>query len=222
MHLVAVLALADPVGNGARVLARLTSITTANADPLVMEDAVQTGREDTAQRYLAELESIAERTTSPYLRAQAAYARPLLSADDQAEELYRAALDRELTGWPCFRARMQLWYGRWLRRPIDSRAPLRAARDTFDALGFAGMAETARQELRASGETSRSRVTDAWDRLTPQELQIAHLAADGMSNREIGQQLYLSHRTVGYHLHHIFTKLDITSRAQLRTATPPS
>ena len=187
----------------------------------LIEAAAQTGRADSASAHLARLESLAEQTTSPYLRAQAAYGRPLLAADDQAEALYRDALDRELASWPSFRARMQLWYGRWLRRQrrvAESRAPLRAARDAFDALGFADQAETARQELRASGETSRSRMPDAWDQLTPQELQIARMAAQGMANREIGQQLFLSHRTVGYHLHRIFTKLGITSRGQLHTA----
>lgn len=100
----------------------------------------------------------------------------------------------------------------------DSRAPLRAAPDGFDALSFATLAETARQELRASGETSRRRTPEAWDQLTPQELQIARMAAEGLFNREIGQQLYLSHRTVGYHLHRIFPKLGITSRSQLHAA----
>jgi DNA-binding CsgD family transcriptional regulator len=95
---------------------------------------------------------------------------------------------------------------------------LRAARDGFDELGFAKLAEIARQELRASGETSRRRVPEAWDQLTPQELQIARMAAEGLSNREIGQQLFISHRTVGYHLHRIFPKLGITSRSQLHGA----
>jgi len=116
---------------------------------------------------------------------------------------------------------MLLWYGRWLRRQrrvAESRAPLRAARDGFDALAFATLAETARQELRASGETSRRRTPEAWDQLTAQELQIARMAAEGLSNRQIGEQLYISHRTVGYHLHRIFPKLGITSRSQLHAA----
>src|SRR4029077_2334173 len=110
---------------------------------------------------------------------------------------------------------------RWLRRQrrvAESRAPLRAARDSFDALALDGLAETARDELRASGEASRGRAPHARDRLTPQEFQIAQLAADGLSNREIGQQLYLSHRTVGSHLYRIFPKLGISARAQLGDA----
>jgi len=91
----------------------------------------------------------------------------------------------------------------------------------FDALGAVPWGERARQELTAAGETSRERKAGAWDQLTPQELQIAHMAAEGLSNREIGRQLYLSHRTVGSHLYHIFPKLGITSRAQLHQALAP-
>jgi DNA-binding CsgD family transcriptional regulator len=92
----------------------------------------------------------------------------------------------------------------------------------FDALGFVTMSERARQELRASGETSRRRTPDGWDQLTPQELQIAQLAASGMTNREIGQRLYLSHRTIGSHLYRIFPKLGVTSRSQLSSALAAS
>jgi DNA-binding NarL/FixJ family response regulator len=88
---------------------------------------------------------------------------------------------------------------------------IREARASFDALAFADLAETARSELRASGEASRRRTDEAWDQLTPQELQIGRAAAAGLSNREIGEQLYISHRTVGYHMHRIFAKLGITS-----------
>jgi len=102
-----------------------------------------------------------------------------------------------------------------LRRIADSRAPLRAARDTFDSLGATPWGELARQELRASGETSGRRAAEAHDRLTAQELQIAQMAAEGMTNREIGERLYLSHRTVSSHLHRIFPKLEVTSRSQL-------
>ena len=114
-----------------------------------------------------------------------------------------------------------LAYGAWLRRRrrlADSRAPLRAARESFDALGAVRWGDRARQELRASGETSRRRTPDAWDELTPQELQIAQMAAAGLTNREIGERLYLSHRTIGSHLYRIFPKLGVTSRAELRDA----
>ena len=127
-----------------------------------------------------------------------------MAGDGQAEALYQAALEHDLANWPCYRGRMLLWYGRWLRRQrraAESRTPLRSARDGFDALAFPALAEKARQELRAAGETSHRRMPESWDQLTPQELQIARLAASGLSNREIAEQLFISHRTVGYHLH---------------------
>jgi DNA-binding CsgD family transcriptional regulator len=187
----------------------------------LVEAAFQTGRREEAEGYLSELETQAERTSAPFLQATLAYARPLLADDDHAEELYQTALGKALTSWPCYRGRLLLAYGRWLRRGrrvAESRAPLRAAREISDALGFQGLAESARQELRASGETSRRRTPDARERLTAQELQIAQLAAAGLSNREIGGRLYLSHRTVGSHLYRIFPKLGIASRAQLSAA----
>jgi DNA-binding NarL/FixJ family response regulator len=97
----------------------------------------------------------------------------------------------------------------------ESRPVLRAARDIFDALGAAPWSERARQELRAAGEASDSRAPEVIDRLTPQELQIVQMAADGLTNREIGERLYLSHRTVSSHLHRVFPKLGVTSRAAL-------
>ena len=141
-----------------------------------------------------------------------------------AQALFEAALGADLARWPFARARVQLAYGGWLRRQrraAESRGHLRAARDTFDALGTIPWSERARQELRASGETSRRRTPDARDQLTPQELQIAQMAAEGLTNREIGQKLYLSHRTVGSHLRRIFPKLGVTSRSALRAALHP-
>jgi DNA-binding CsgD family transcriptional regulator len=189
--------------------------------PDMIEAAVHLGEVDEATAWLAELESLTAATGGPYLRAGLAYARPLLAGDDEASELYHAALGSDLASWPCFRARMLLAYGRWLRRQrrvAESRAPLRAARESADALGFDGLAAMARQELRASGETSRPRTPDARDQLTPQELQIAQLVTEGLSNREIGDRLYLSHRTVGSHLYRMFPKLGVTSRAQVAEA----
>jgi len=130
-------------------------------------------------------------------------------------------LNCDLGRWPFQRARVQLAYGQWLRRQRrvgESRSVLRASRDTFDALGCVPWGEQARRELRASGERSRRPVREARDQLTAQELQIAQLAAKGLSNREIGQRLYLSHRTISTHLYRVFPKLGISSRAELSSA----
>ncbi|UJA19377.1 AAA family ATPase [Thermoleophilia bacterium SCSIO 60948] len=187
----------------------------------LVEAASHVADEAVTLSYLSELERLAEETGSPYLRASLDYVRPLVAADGDADRAFGLALRGEVSRWPCFHGRLQLAYGRWLRRHrrvAESRAPLRAARDGFDALGFGGLAERAREELRASGETSRSRGPDVRDRLTPQELQIAQLAAEGLSNREIGQRLYLSHRTVGSHLYRLFPKLGVSSRNHLGDA----
>ncbi len=184
------------------------------------EAAVATGDHRAAQSYLEQLEQLADQTTGPLLSAQAAYARALVARGDDAEPLYRHAMTSPLRDWPDLRARMLLNYGEWLRRQrrsVEARAPLREAGESFDALGFARLAERARVQLRATGEGSSRREPRPWDALTAQELQIARLAADGFSNREIGQQLFISHRTVGAHLYKIFPKLGVTSRAQLHT-----
>jgi DNA-binding CsgD family transcriptional regulator len=191
--------------------------------PDLIESAVNVGREDEAQDYLLTLESLAAQSQASFLCATLAYAKPLLAPDGEAENLFQAAIYEGLTDWPCYRGRLLLNYGRWLRRQRrigESRAPLRAARETFDALAFHGLAETARRELRASGETSGQRIPDARDSLSPQELQIAEMAAAGLSNRKIGQRLFLSHRTVESHLYRIYRKLGLTSRVQLAAALP--
>ncbi len=171
-----------------------------------------------------ELEQIARRSDAPILRAGLACARPLLSDDDHAEAHFVAALGEASQGYPFLRARTLFSFGRWLRRQrrsADSRAPLRDAIGLFDALGAMGWSERARQELRATGERIGPRTPDARDRLTAQELQIAQLAAAGLSNREIGERLFLSHRTIGSHLYRIFPKLGITARSHLPAALEP-
>jgi DNA-binding CsgD family transcriptional regulator/tetratricopeptide (TPR) repeat protein len=208
-HLTRVFDRNDPAFHEA---ARFMSIT------YLADAASQSGRRHAAVPVLDELEALARRTPSPALHAGLVYARAVLAQDDAAERLYDAALGSDLRHHPFDHARLQLAYGAWLRRHrrvSESRGPLRAARQVFDALACVPWGERARQELRASGEQSRPRIPGARDQLSPQELQIAQLAADGLTNREIGQKLYLSHRTVGSHLYRIFPKLDITSRAQL-------
>jgi DNA-binding CsgD family transcriptional regulator len=186
----------------------------------LVEACVHTGQPERAAAYFEQLQALAERTNGGLLRCEAAYARPFVTDDDHAEEAFQAGLER-LAGWPCFRGRMLLWYGRWLRRQrrvAESRAPLRAAKQRFESLAFRRLAEQANEELRAAGEIGTVRTDHAWTTLSPQELQIARLAASGMTNREIGERLFLSHRTVGSHLHRLFPKLGVTSRGQLRDA----
>jgi DNA-binding CsgD family transcriptional regulator len=170
---------------------------------------------------MADLEAIAIHSEPPILSLNLACARPLLAADDQAELLFTAALAQDLTGYPFLRARTLFSLGRWLRRQrrsADSRSPLRESVALFDALGAAAWSRRARQELRATGEKIGRRAPDVRDRLTAQELQIAQLAAEGLSNRQIAERLFLSPRTIGGHLYRIFPKLEITARAQLRDA----
>jgi DNA-binding CsgD family transcriptional regulator len=191
-------------------------------------DLVEAGgrgeQEERVGGVVAELEEIARRSNPPILSAGLVCARPLLASDADAEALFIAALDHDLSDYPFLRARTLLSYGAWLRRRrrnADSRRPLRGARELFDALGASRWSERARQELRATGERIGPRTPDARDRLTAQELQIAQLAAEGLSNRGIGERLFLSHRTIESHLYRIFPKLGVSARAQLRGALEP-
>ncbi|WP_194819951.1 AAA family ATPase [Nocardia sp. XZ_19_385] len=181
------------------------------------EAAVRAGQHDALAELLRGLEPAAASTPSPALHIGMRYARAVLGGDS-ADELFTAALAADLSGWPAERGRLHLAYGEWLRRQrrvVESRTHLRTAREIFDALGFAAWSERARVELRSAGESSPNRDPDARERLTPHELSIAQLAAQGLTNREIGQRLYLSHRTVSTHLHRIFPKLGISSRGDL-------
>ena len=183
------------------------------------EAALHAGQREAVRPHVEEMEAVAQQTASPALHVGLAYARALMAEDADAEPWFEAALRSDIGTSRFLRARVQLAYGEWLRqrkRTAESRAPLRAARELFDALGTAQWSERARQQLRATGETSRRRVPEARDQLTPQELQITQLAATGLTNREIGQMLYLSPRTISSHLYRTFPKLGITSRAELR------
>jgi DNA-binding CsgD family transcriptional regulator len=186
----------------------------------LVEAGVGSGQAERLKNVLPALEAIAARSDPPVLRVGLICAGPLAAPDDDAEALFVTALEQDLTDFSFQRARTLFSYGRWLRRrrrSIEAREPLRGAIDAFDALGATRWGHRARQELRATGETI-GRHADARDRLTAQELQIAQLAADGLSNREIGERLFLSHRTIGSHLYRIFPKLEITARSQLRDA----
>ena len=186
----------------------------------LMDAAARSGQTEAARVIMADMEAIAAKTPAPVLHAELRYVRPLLASDANAEAMFETAASSDGLS-PFLRARIHLAHGEWLRqhrREAAARPPLRIARETFDALGTIPWSDRARQQLRAAGETSRRRSPDAKDELTPQELQIAQMAAKGLTNREIGQMLYLSHRTISSHLYRTFPKLGITSRAELRLA----
>ena len=185
------------------------------------EAARHIGQLDGARARVAQVEANVGDRSGTWMALSLIHARALLAEPEQAGHEFEAALASDLNRWPFQRARLQLAYGQWLRRHRrvgESRAVLRAARDRFDALGCLPWGEQARRELRASGERSRRPVYEARYELTAQELQIAQLAAKGLSNREIGQRLFLSHRTISTHLYRVFPKLGISSRAELVTA----
>ncbi|MGW3071785.1 MULTISPECIES: helix-turn-helix transcriptional regulator [unclassified Kitasatospora] len=209
-----VLVLHDPADPAFQVALRLTTLGD------LVDAATHCGRTAEVLPVVAELEAVAELTPAPVLHADLRLARALLAADGDAGPLFETALGTDLSALPLVRARTHLAFGEWLRRrrrSVESRDHLRTARDMFDALGAIPWGEKARRELRAAGETSRGRAPDVRDRLTPHELQIVRLTADGLTNREIGQRLYLSHRTVSSHLHRIFPKPGVVSRTELRT-----
>lgn len=160
------------------------------------EAAVRSGHRDDALALVRELEPQARRTPSAKFRNQMLLARMHL-ADDEAGPAFEEALGLDLSGWPFDQARIELSYGEWLRgrrRQIESRASLRAARDAFDAIGANSWAERARQQLRAAGESSPRRERDSLDELTPQELQIAQMVAQGLTNSRAELTTALSSR----------------------------
>jgi DNA-binding CsgD family transcriptional regulator len=188
----------------------------------LVEAAARSGHGDDAA---AALERLTERTRaagSEWALGIEARSRALLGEGALADELYREAVERlGRCRLAPERARAHLLYGEWLRREgrrTDAREQLRTAHELLAAMGMEAFAERARRELVATGERARRRTADARDDLTAQELQIAHLARDGHSNPEIGAQLFLSPRTVEWHLRKVFTKLDIGSRKELDAA----
>ncbi|WP_449334058.1 LuxR C-terminal-related transcriptional regulator [Streptomyces flavovirens] len=169
---------------------------------------------------VAALESLTERTEAcgtPSGLGIAAYARALVTG---AENDYREAV-AHLTGTPMlpYRARAHLLYGEWLRRQgrrQDCRPHLRTAHELFSGAGIEAFGRRAADELRATGETARSRTDHARDQLTMQELHIARLVATGATSKEVAARLFLSPRTVDTHLRNLYRKLGINSRRQLR------
>jgi DNA-binding CsgD family transcriptional regulator len=191
-----------------------------------VEAGIRSGNAAVAAEAVERLADDTSATESDWALGVVARSQALVREGEAAEALYVEAIAR--LGRTPLRpelARAHLLYGEWLRREgrrVDARDQLRTAHDQLGAIGMEAFAERARRELAATGEKVRKRSDETRDDLTPQENQIARLARDGLSNPEIGAMLYLSSRTVEWHLRKVFAKLGISSRRQLRGALPES
>jgi DNA-binding CsgD family transcriptional regulator len=189
----------------------------------VFELAVRADRPDLARTWLAELEQFAAGTGGPATTAVVEHGRALLAGDGDAESHFHRALTAHADSLRLpDRARTHLAYGQYLRRArrrVDAREHLRTALTLFEQLGAGARAERAAQELRASGETARRRDVSTATELTPQERQVAALVRQGLSNRDVAAQLFVSPRTVDFHLRNCYAKVGVSSRAEL-TALP--
>jgi DNA-binding CsgD family transcriptional regulator len=192
--------------------------------PELAEAASRTGDTTLVRAALEWMSERARVTPTDWALGIEARVRALLSEGEVADSLYRESIAH--LGHTRVRpqlARGHLLYGEWLRRErrrMDARVQLRIAHDMLDAMGIEAFAERARRELQASGETARKRSVETTLQLTAQEALIARLARDGLSNPEIGARLFISPRTVKYHLRKVFIKLDVTSRNQLDRVLP--
>jgi DNA-binding CsgD family transcriptional regulator len=192
--------------------------------PELAEAASRTG--DAAPLRIS-LDWVTERarvTPTEWALGAEARVRALSSEGKAAEALYREAIERYgRTGLRIGLARTHLLYGEWLRREqrrVDARTQLRAAYEMLSTMGVEAFADRARRELLATGETVRKRRVETRGDLTAQEAQVARLARDGLTNPEIGAQLFISPRTVQYHLRKVFLKLGISSRTELERVLP--
>ena len=190
--------------------------------PELVEAAMHVGDAELARDALERLAETTQPAGTDFALGIETRSRALLSDGTAANDLYREAIERfSRTRLRPELARAHLLYGEWLRRGgrrVDAREQLRTAHHLFDAIGMEAFAERARRELLATGGKARKRSAGTREELTPQEEQIARLAREGLSNPEIGAQLFVSARTVEWHLRNVFAKLGITSRRQLRTA----
>ena len=178
-----------------------------------------------AERWVADLDALAASTDLPWMHAAAAFGRARTSEHDdvgdgsRVTELFETSLTHHASAnRPYDRARVQLAYGEFLRRNqrrVDARGQLRAALETFDDLHARPLVERAGQELRASGETARKRDPSTALNLTPMELKVADLVSQGLSNKDVAAQCWVSPRTVAFHLRNVFTKTGVTSRGEL-------
>jgi DNA-binding CsgD family transcriptional regulator len=189
------------------------------AMPELIEAAVRAGAPELAAKTDRRLTDRSRASGTDWALGIAARSHALLVDDGRAGDLYAEAIERlDRTRVAVDLARAHLLYGEWLRRQrrrVDARSELRIAHEMFTGFGMEAFAERARVELQATGERARKRTGETLDELTPQELQVARLAAKGSTNREIAAQLFISPSTVEYHLHKAFRKLDVKSRVQL-------
>jgi ATP/maltotriose-dependent transcriptional regulator MalT len=194
--------------------------------PELIEAARRCGHGELGSAALARLAASANASATDWGLGIAARSRALVSDGPAAENAYREAIERlGRTQLRTELARAHLLYGEWLRRDgrrRAARAELRTAHEMLAAIGMDAFAERAQRELLATGETVRKRRAETRDELTAQEAQIARLARDGLSNPEIGARLFLSPRTVEWHLHKVFAKLGVRSRRELADALPGS
>jgi DNA-binding CsgD family transcriptional regulator len=190
----------------------------------LVEAGVRSDNREVAADALRRLEERTRASGTDWALGIEARSRALLSEGEDAERLYQEAIERlARTRIRVELPRARLHYGEWLRRErrrVDAREQLRLAYDAFASMGAEAFAKRARRELTATGEKLRQRTTETRDELTPQEEQIARLARDGLTNAEIGAQLFISSRTVEWHLYKVFAKLGISSRMGLHDALP--
>ncbi len=185
-----------------------------------LDAAVRAGDREQSAVWVKQLAPFARGTQWPWALAAVDHGRALLAAPADAPALFESALTHhaQAGGHPYDQARTHLAYGEFLRRSqrrVDARTHLRSALGTFEDLRAEPLAARATQELRASGETARKRNPSTLLKLTPMERQVAELVGQGMSNKDIAAQCWVSHRTVAFHLRNIFTKAGITSRGEL-------
>lgn len=216
------LAVAHFTAQAALLAARGIGDADLSPDPDLVELDLRRGRRREAAEHLASFEGAAATKGQPWALARAARGRGLLGSDADLDRHFGAALElHSLTPDAFETARTRLAFGgrlRRARRRVDAREQLRAALATFDRLGATPWFDAARSELAATGETARPRDASTRDQLTPQELQVARAVASGRTTREAAAALFLSPKTIEYHLRSIYRKLDIASRAQLAVA----
>jgi DNA-binding CsgD family transcriptional regulator len=216
------------VGRPEEAIGHLEALWTLNASshraialgviPDLVEAAVRAGRAELAELWLGRLLSV-DQGTFPEARALVTRSRALVAAGHEADTGFREALETHIAiDRPLDQARTALVYGEYLRRErrrVEAREPLRTALETFERLGAVLWAERARSELRATGESARKREPSSLDQLTRQELQVVRAVGQGITNREVAAQLFISPRTVDHHLRSIFQKLGVSSRSEL-------